>query len=403
VRLLLPLEQRYYRADDGNLYSADPATYDYLQKFLAVFDDVTVLARVRDGQRPFNAAQRANGPNVDFALLPDFRTPAGCLANASTIRRLTNEAVASTDAVLMRVPGIVSEIARRAVLARGGRYGVHVVGDPVEVFATGASASPLRFAYKTFFTRQVRRACRDEANAVAYVSRHTLPQRYPVGEGIPTFVLSNVDLHGAIASHEVLAQRSARLRSRSRLNIGVVAYLDAHYKGIDVLLQALRHCREKLDFHCTIAGEGVLKEELIKLGRELGVADRLTFAGHVEPRRKIFEFLDTVDLYVQPSRTEGLPRALIEAMARGCAAIGSHVGGIPELLHGTELVAPNNAVALAEKIMEIGKDPERMCRLGQANVEAARAYEGPRLDAIRLNFLRAIRESSSGIAQGATC
>ncbi len=229
MRLLLPLEQRYYRADDGNLYSSDPATYDYLRKFLAVFDDVTVLARVRDRRRPSSEAQRANGPHVDFALLPDFRTPAGCLANASNIRRVTNEAVANSDAVMMRIPGVVSEIARRAVLARGRRYGVHVVGDPVEVFATGANASPLRFAYKAFFTRQVQRACRDEANAVAYVSRYALPQRYPAGDGIPTFVLSNVDLHGAIASQEVLAGRSARLQIGSRLSIGVVASLDAQY------------------------------------------------------------------------------------------------------------------------------------------------------------------------------
>jgi glycosyltransferase involved in cell wall biosynthesis len=397
------MEPRYCGAGDGKVYSADAATYEYLRKFLAVFDRVTVLARVSDRQRSFGEAQRADGANVDFALLPDFRTPAGYLANASKIRQVTNEAVANSDAVVMRVPGIVSEIARRAVLARGRRYGVHVVGDPAEVFAKTASTSPLRFAYKAFFTRQVRRACSHEANAIAYVSRHTLPQRYPAGEGVPTFVLSNVDLRGAIASPELLGRRRARVQSGSRLKMGVVAYLDAHYKGIDVLLEALSRCRERLDFHCTIAGDGILKEELIRLGRGLGITDRLTFAGHIEPGPKVFEFLDSVDLYVQPSRTEGLPRALIEAMARGCAAIGTQVGGIPELLQETELVAPNDSVALAEKIMEIGKDPERMCKLGEANVETARAYDAAKLDAVRVNFLRAVRESSSGIAQGAFC
>lgn len=403
MRLLLPLEQRYYRARDGSMYSADPATYDYLRKFLTVFDAVTVLARVRECDRDFAEPQRADGPHVNFASLPDFRSPLGCLTQIRQIHRVTQEAAAKTDAVLVRMPGVVSEVVRRAVLARGAQYGVHVVGDPEEVFAPTATDSALRGFYKWFFARQVERACRSEAHAVAYVSRYTLPQRYPARPGIPTFVMSNVDLHGAIVSPEAITSRAARLGSRVPLHIGVVAYLDVPYKGVDVLLQALGQCRPHLDFRCTVAGDGILKQELIGLSQKLGLADHVRFAGHLTPGKEIFEFLDTVDLYVQPSRTEGLPRALIEAMARGCPAIGTKVGGIPQLLGEGELVPANDPVALAKRIIEIGHDVQRMRALMSANVEVGREYDGPKVDATRLEFLKAIRERSSVLMPGAAC
>lgn len=403
MRLLLPLEQRYYRSTDGKLYSADPATYAYLRKFLTVFDSVTVLARVRDADRPFTEAQRADGPDVDFAFLPDFRSPIGCVARAPQIRRVTHAEVAKADAVLVRMPGVVSEVVRRAVVAAGARYGVHVVGDPAEVFAPEANSAALRGLYKWFFTRQVEKACRSEGNAIAYVSRYTLPQRYPAGPGAPTFMLSNVDLHGGIASPETLAQRVARLESKGPLHIGVVAYLDARYKGVDILLRALSQCRGTLDFRCTVVGDGVLKQELMELAAKLELSDRTEFAGHLAPGKQIFDFLDSADLYVQPSRTEGLPRALIEAMARGCPAIGTKVGGIPQLLGQSELVPANDAAALANKIVEIAGDAERMRRLMSENVAVAREYDGPKVDATRVEFLKAIRERSSVNLPGAAC
>jgi glycosyltransferase involved in cell wall biosynthesis len=403
MRLLLPLEQRYYRSANGNLYSADPATYSYLRTFLAVFDHVTVVARVRENNRVFTEAQRADGPQVDFALLPDFRSPFECFFRVPQMRKIIQDAAAKTDAVLMRMPGVVSELVRRVVVARGSRYGIHVVGDPEGVFAPAAHSSFLRPFYRSFFTRQLERACRQEANAVAYVSRHTLPQRYPAGEGIPTFVLSNVNLNGAIDAAAAIAARAARIERGSPLHIGTVASLDVPYKGIDVLLQALSICRSRFDFQCTIAGDGVLKQELIELTQKLGLAGRVKFAGYIEPGKMVFEFLDTVDLYVQPSRTEGLPRSLIEAMARGCAAIGSNVGGIPQLLRVSELVAANAPAALAQKIMEVGCDAQRMHTLMQQNVDAAREYEGPKVDATRIAFLTAIRDRSSVFMQGAAC
>jgi glycosyltransferase involved in cell wall biosynthesis len=62
------------------------------------------------------------------------------------------------------------------------------------------------------------------------------------------------------------------------------------------------------------------------------------------------DWLDRIDIYLQPSRQEGLPRALIEAMARACPALGSTAGGIPELLAPSCLHDVGDASHLAEQI-----------------------------------------------------
>lgn len=114
---------------------------------------------------------------------------------------------------------------------------------------------------------------------------------------------------------------------------------------------------------------------------------RIRFMGHVtgDPVRQI---LDSSDLFVLPSRTEGLPRALIEAMARGLPCIGSAVGGIPELIDTSEMVPPGDPAALAAKIQEVLKDPLRMETLSRRNLWTAREYLDSVLSERQADFLR---------------
>lgn len=61
------------------------------------------------------------------------------------------------------------------------------------------------------------------------------------------------------------------------------------------------------------------------------VADQIKIIGQM-PHDKVFTWLDSIDIYAQPSRQEGLPRAMIEAMSRGIPCIGAKTAGIPELI-----------------------------------------------------------------------
>jgi len=148
------------------------------------------------------------------------------------------------------------------------------------------------------------------------------------------------------------------------------------YKGFDVLIEALAACVSDrgLNLRLEIVGGGRHRDDLRALAARMGLTGRIVFHGQLPAGSAVREVLDRADLFVMPSRQEGLPRALIEAMARGLPCIGSDVGGIPELLAPEDLVPAGDAVALGERIATVLKDPERLTRMAARNFARAADY-----------------------------
>jgi glycosyltransferase involved in cell wall biosynthesis len=146
---------------------------------------------------------------------------------------------------------------------------------------------------------------------------------------------------------------------RRLITVGSLEHL---HKGPDVLIEAFSMCvAEGLDAELAIVGDGRLKPSLEALAQKLNVAGRVHFLGWLPAGEAVASQLDASDLFVLPSRADGLPRSLIEAMARGLPCIGSTVGGIPELLDPECLVPPADPTALKEKILQMAGNPE-LCR-----------------------------------------
>ncbi|MEK6823250.1 MAG: glycosyltransferase family 4 protein, partial [Nanoarchaeota archaeon] len=119
-------------------------------------------------------------------------------------------------------------------------------------------------------------------------------------------------------------------------------------KGVDVLLRALSLLHEGGDrITLTIVGDGPKAAELKHLGGALGVLASVRFVGRREPA-EIARLLRCHRVAVAPSRFETFGVAVLEALACGCAVVGSRSGGIPEALGECgELAAPGDPVALA--------------------------------------------------------
>jgi glycosyltransferase involved in cell wall biosynthesis len=126
----------------------------------------------------------------------------------------------------------------------------------------------------------------------------------------------------------------------------------------------------------------------------LGLNKKVRFLGELTAGDRVRAQLDTADLFVLPSRTEGLPRAMIEAMARALPCIGSTVGGIPELLPREDLIPPNDPHALARKIREVVTNPERMTQMSARNLEKAKEYRDDILNERRTEFYRYLRDKT---------
>jgi glycosyltransferase involved in cell wall biosynthesis len=165
--------------------------------------------------------------------------------------------------------------------------------------------------------------------------------------------------------------------------IGSVGRLEEE-KGFDMLLRALADVPGAT---AVLVGDGSRKPELAKLADQLGVSARVVFTGWSdEPRRH----LTTFDLYVLPSRVEGFPLAVVEAMLAGLPVVASTVGSVADAVLDGEtglLVPAENPEALASAIGTLLADPDRMREMGNRGREVARRQFTARAMAARFESL----------------
>ena len=160
-----------------------------------------------------------------------------------------------------------------------------------------------------------------------------------------------------------------------------------------MLLEAAAICASRhLDFRLRFVGGGRYVDTLKQDVSRRRLSDRVLFMGQLPAGEPIRTVLDEADLFILPSRSEGLPRAMIEAMARGLPCIGTQVGGIPELLSPEDLVPPGDAQALALKIIEVSGQPRRLAQMSAANLSQAQAYCEEALRDRRTQFYSRLRE-----------
>jgi glycosyltransferase involved in cell wall biosynthesis len=115
-----------------------------------------------------------------------------------------------------------------------------------------------------------------------------------------------------------------------------------------------------------VAGRGEEEENLMRLARELGIASRVHLLGL---RDDIDRVLAAADLFVQPSLSEGLPLAILEAMAAGCPVVATRVGGVEEAVIHSEtglLIAPAAPAELTSALEELLAAPRRLTAMGKA-------------------------------------
>jgi glycosyltransferase involved in cell wall biosynthesis len=138
-------------------------------------------------------------------------------------------------------------------------------------------------------------------------------------------------------------------------------------KAADVFLRALAELGDG-PWAASVIGDGNERGRLERLAAVLGLSSRVTFHGIVDDAAGLFP---AFDVFVLSSRTEGTPIVLFEAMAAGIPVIATAVGGVPDVVSGTEalLVPAQDPAALAHAIRAASLDP----RAAQARVTAARA------------------------------
>lgn len=393
MNVLVSLEHRFARTPDGAVWTQTSFAYSFWTRYLEVFDSVRACARVKDVPAVSPGWVRADGPGVTFAPIPHYIGPLQYALRARAVQRALQAAASDPGAIILRVPSNLGS--RLAALLRGRPYAVEVVGDPHDVFAPGAVRHPLRPYFRWAFARRLGALCAGAA-AAAYVTREALQRRYPPAGSAFTTHYSSVELPDAAFAPAARPPRTAA--PFTVVTVGTLAQL---YKAPDVLIEAAARCVDAgLDLRLALVGDGKYRPRLEALAAARGMAHRVEFVGQLPAGDAVRAWLDQADLFALPSRVEGLPRALIEAMARGLPCIGSTVGGIPELLPPEDMVPPGDAAALARLMCAVLRDPARRARMAARSLETARDYRDDILRERRVAFYREVKARTASPPQG---
>jgi glycosyltransferase involved in cell wall biosynthesis len=388
MNLIVTSSNRFSCTPEGTVWTQTEAPYSFWVRYLTIFNHVNVVARVRQVSTIPQDWERADGEGVSFMPVPYYLGPWQYLLRAPQVQRAARKAIGPSDAVILRVGSQMATIIEPLLRRTGHPYGVEVVNDPYDVFAPGSFKHLLRPLFRWRAPRQLKHQCVNACGA-AYVTEHALQRRYPPALGAFSTHYSSIDLTEADL---VLVSRSTRPEQRTftLIMVGTLAQL---YKAPDVLIDSIGVCvREGLSLKLVLVGDGKHRSELMVRARTLGLEKLVCFKSALTSRNALQAELNQADLFVLPSHQEGLPRAMIEAMARALPCIGSTVGGIPELLPPEDTVPPGDVAALARKIREVVTDPKRMARMSARNLETARKYRKEVLIERRIAFYSHVKE-----------
>ena len=377
MHILFCHDTYYSSRRDGTVFSYGTFPYElWERRFLPYFETMTVIGRKKK-LRPDETGVLAvsSGKNVDHILLPNIDSPVKRFTKYGRMYKKIKEQVDRADAVVIRGPVEFGMMAAKAARESDTPYAIEMCGCAYDkTYYKGdwfnKIYAPIKFRHAQKMVRH--------ADAVIYVTEQFLQSRYPT-QGYQERA-SNVEI--AAPPEYVLNQRIQRIeKNQDCLNIGLIGNFGSGLKGLNVAIEALsiveklRQESEELpvpDFKFKVLGQGIptLWMGLIK---SYDLEDKVEFCGTISGGKDVFEWLDYIDIYIQPSFHEGLPRSLIEAMSRGCPALSSDAGGAQELLGPEYIHKRGNHEELAQHIWNF-MDKDKRRHVAQENFEKSKNY-----------------------------
>ena len=371
------------RKDSENNYYGIVLSNNFFKRYEAFSKDISIAMRVN------TISEDMKTDNLSKILynvieLPNISNLNGILFKRKKCYKILKKEIEKSDLIIIRMPSMIGNIAFKISKELNKKTLIEMVGCPFEALWYHSLKGKLIAPFMWYKTKHNLK----KADNVIYVTNKFLQKRYPtLGYNVGC---SDVELLDA--SENVLNERIQKIRSQKKNNkiiLGTLAAIDVKYKGQEYVIKAISELKnEGYNFEYQLVGGGN-KEKLEKLAIKLDVKDDVKFLG-LKPHNEIFEWLDNIDIYIQPSNTEGMPRALIEAMSRACPCIGSNVGEIPKLLQQECIFKKRNY----KELMTLLKNFDTVQRIKQSkiNFEKAKEFSKYNLEKIYRIFVKNIRQ-----------
>lgn len=384
MNVLVAVDAQLFMTPDGKVWSKTIYGYDFWKRYLDVFETVKVVSRL--GKADYTQVEgylRSDGDNVSFAPLPMVRGMKGYVKNVISFLKDAKKAVRDEDCAIIRLPSIPATFVEFVYARKHKPYALEVVVDPLNAYAGNKLAAKV-------LTEQLRKSCLN-ANGVSYVTQYALQEQYPsrarisgknTEEYFESYYSSIILKEGFFAP----ARDYSKIGNKVKL-VHTANNINNDVKGHDVVIEVVKKLNDLgIDASVTFIGDGDLRPELEKMAEVLGVGTKVVFTGLLGSAMEVREKLLDADIFILPTKAEGLPRAVIEAMAVGLPCLSTPVNGIPELLEKEYMFDPMDSQGFTKKIIELLQNPEKMGQTSMRNINKAREYEETVLQQRRIEF-----------------
>lgn len=327
------------------------------------------------GKKMVDESQLQTIKPADFTFLEDVNS-LGSLCKNNNKKLLARE-ISKADLVIIHGPSVIGNMA--AKISR--KLNKPILAVVVACVWDGYWNHSLKGKFFAAYGYLAGRRFVAKSQFALYVTQDFLQRRYPTNA--PSIGCSDVNISSKIMPNKVYDKSRTK-----QLKIGTVGSVGVRYKGQEYVIRAMPELQKHgitVDYYLIGSGN---QSRLKMIAEKCGVNDNVHFIGIV-PHEKIPSMLQNLDVYIQPSLQEGLPRAVVEAMSVGLPVIGSNTGGIPELIDKKWVVKRRSSKAIYEKILRI-MNPNVLWEVGNRNLIESRKYEASVLDKKRNDFLQSI-------------
>lgn len=360
-----------------------------LQRYIDIFGEITYFGR-NEKVVPENEKYLIEDNKIHNFKVVTFKE------NHTDLIKKVREMLNDTEFAVIRIPSLAGYVAQRECEKRKIPYIVEVVGNSFQAlwyhsFKTKIVAVPIHFMMK--------RAIKN-SRFVAYITDNYLQKCYPT-KYTSFNGIANVSL---ILEDDVVKKRleklNIRLEEKEMINIGLIGALNVKYKGHETAIKALKIVKEQYpNIKLKFLGQGS-KERLEKVCKKYDVIDNVEFCGSLPGGKAVMKWLDDIDIYVQPSITEGHGRSVVEAISRGCITFASNVGGLVDSVNKPYLFKKKNDKELARLIMKAIKDEKYAKEIVYSEYEKIKKYDTKLVEEKRKNAIQTVINYNIKMSEG---
>lgn len=383
-----------FKDENGDYYAHSVYSYDFLKRYLNVFDEVKFIGKVRSIKKENTSNYNlVSGPGICIVELPWYQGGKQMLKKIPKILKSYWNAGKNVDCFAFRIAQMESFFTYYIGRRRKQPYIVEVVNDP-ETF------TDINSFVRKVSVYMVKKLCK-KANGASYVTERVLQSKYPNAamkgvKGCFESYYSSVNLEeNDIYLEPLYYEEGIKFQI-----VHVANAINGDVKGHYTLIKMAERLKSaNINFKVICIGDGTMVPQYEAYVSELGLNDNIKFIGRVHSKDALLRILRESNLMVLPTKMEGLPRTIIEAMAVGLPCLSTPIAGIPELLKEKYLFDPMDDKGFADCVIELISNPQELHQMSVENLAMAKNFTRPVLEKRRTEFysrLRSLVEKSRG-------